>query len=386
MLIELAVRDLGVIGELSLVLGPGMTAVTGETGAGKTLVVEAIELLVGGRADPSMVRPGATEAVVEGRFVVDGDEIVLRRGRPGRRSLAGLRRRSAGHRRLAGRAGPRAGRPARPARPPVAARLGRAARRARPLRRHRPRPAAVGSQGAAGGRRASSASSAATSGPGRARSTCCGSRSTRSRRPACPIPTRTSSSTLVESVLADALAHQEAARLAHEQLGGDDGRVGRRGRRPWPRSTGGVRSATSCRGCAASRPSWPTSPRRSGRSGESIEDDPERLAEVRSAGGCSTSCGASTASTSAACMDFRAEASTRLAELEDRDGSRAELDAAASRCSAELASRPSATVGRAPPRRGARSWPTPTQAHLRELAMAQRRDRGRGRATIPATT
>ncbi len=79
MLTELAVSDLGVIAELSLVLGPAMTAVTGETGAGKTLVVEAIELLMGGRADPSMVRHGATEAVVEGRFVVDGHELVLRR-------------------------------------------------------------------------------------------------------------------------------------------------------------------------------------------------------------------------------------------------------------------------------------------------------------------
>ena len=76
---ELHVRDLGVIAELSLVLGPGMTAVTGETGAGKTLVVSAIELLVGGRADAGMVRPGATEAVVEGRFVAGDDEVVLRR-------------------------------------------------------------------------------------------------------------------------------------------------------------------------------------------------------------------------------------------------------------------------------------------------------------------
>ncbi|HEY6531692.1 MAG TPA: DNA repair protein RecN [Acidimicrobiales bacterium] len=79
MLTELRVRDLGVIAELVLVLGPGMTAVTGETGAGKTLVVTAIELLVGGKADPAMVRPGATEAVVEGRFVVGDDEVVLRR-------------------------------------------------------------------------------------------------------------------------------------------------------------------------------------------------------------------------------------------------------------------------------------------------------------------
>jgi DNA repair protein RecN (Recombination protein N) len=77
-LVELAVRDLGVIAELRLVLGPGMTAVTGETGAGKTMVVDAIELLVGGRADPLLVRTGAEEAWVEGRFVRpaegDGDE------------------------------------------------------------------------------------------------------------------------------------------------------------------------------------------------------------------------------------------------------------------------------------------------------------------------
>jgi DNA repair protein RecN (Recombination protein N) len=80
MLAELAVQNLGVIEDLRLVLGPGMTALTGETGAGKTLVVEAIELLMGGRADSVLVRPGATEAVVEGRFVTDEDEeIVLRR-------------------------------------------------------------------------------------------------------------------------------------------------------------------------------------------------------------------------------------------------------------------------------------------------------------------
>ncbi|MEA3077687.1 MAG: repair protein RecN [Actinomycetota bacterium] len=79
MLAELHVRDLGVIADLTLTFGPGMTALTGETGAGKTLVVEAIELLVGGRADAVLVRPGAEEAEVEGRFL-DGDrEVVLRR-------------------------------------------------------------------------------------------------------------------------------------------------------------------------------------------------------------------------------------------------------------------------------------------------------------------
>jgi DNA repair protein RecN (Recombination protein N) len=90
MLVELRVRDLGVIDDQTIVLGPGMTALTGETGAGKTLVVEAIGLLLGARADPVLVRPGASEAVVEGRFVSDeGEEIVLGRTVPaGARSRA----------------------------------------------------------------------------------------------------------------------------------------------------------------------------------------------------------------------------------------------------------------------------------------------------------
>ena len=68
MLVELRVSDLGVIEDLTLVLGAGLTALTGETGAGKTLIVDAIQLLTGGPADTSLVRPGAAEALVEGRF------------------------------------------------------------------------------------------------------------------------------------------------------------------------------------------------------------------------------------------------------------------------------------------------------------------------------
>ncbi|QYG92830.1 AAA family ATPase [Iamia sp. SCSIO 61187] len=79
MLVELAVTDLGVIDRARLVLGPGLTALTGETGAGKTMLVEAIALLLGGRADPALVRPGAAEAVVEGRFADGDDEVVLTR-------------------------------------------------------------------------------------------------------------------------------------------------------------------------------------------------------------------------------------------------------------------------------------------------------------------
>jgi DNA repair protein RecN (Recombination protein N) len=73
MLTDLRVRDLGVIEDLSLTFGPGMTALTGETGAGKTLVVEALQLLLGARANPGIVRAGATEALVEARFVIDAE-------------------------------------------------------------------------------------------------------------------------------------------------------------------------------------------------------------------------------------------------------------------------------------------------------------------------
>ena len=72
MLTELHIENLGVIERAELTFGAGLTAVTGETGAGKTMLVEAIELLVGGRADASMVRHGATEARIDGRFVTAG--------------------------------------------------------------------------------------------------------------------------------------------------------------------------------------------------------------------------------------------------------------------------------------------------------------------------
>ena len=70
MLTELHIENLGVIERIEIMLGPGLTAVTGETGAGKTMLVEAIELLVGGRADASMVRHGAAEARLDGRLVI----------------------------------------------------------------------------------------------------------------------------------------------------------------------------------------------------------------------------------------------------------------------------------------------------------------------------
>ena len=84
MLLELRITDLGIIESLNLVFGPELTAITGETGAGKTLVVEALELLAGQRADTTLVRPGAAEARVEGRFVDPdtGEETILARALP----------------------------------------------------------------------------------------------------------------------------------------------------------------------------------------------------------------------------------------------------------------------------------------------------------------
>ena len=74
MLTELVIRDLALIEHASLVLGPGLNAITGETGAGKSLLVGALELLRGERPRPGIVRSGAQRTVVEGRFVVPRGE------------------------------------------------------------------------------------------------------------------------------------------------------------------------------------------------------------------------------------------------------------------------------------------------------------------------
>ncbi len=68
MISELRVRDLATISEVVLQLGSGLNVLTGETGAGKSMLVDAMALLLGERADSSMVRPGAGRAIVEGAF------------------------------------------------------------------------------------------------------------------------------------------------------------------------------------------------------------------------------------------------------------------------------------------------------------------------------
>lgn len=69
MIEEIAISDLGVISSALIELDPGLTVITGETGAGKTMVLTGLSLLLGGKADPEAVRPGRDRATVEGRFV-----------------------------------------------------------------------------------------------------------------------------------------------------------------------------------------------------------------------------------------------------------------------------------------------------------------------------
>ena len=73
MLEEIRIRGLGVISDAVLELGTGLTVLTGETGAGKTMVVTGLALLFGGRAETSRLRPGVEAASVEGRLLVGLD-------------------------------------------------------------------------------------------------------------------------------------------------------------------------------------------------------------------------------------------------------------------------------------------------------------------------
>ncbi len=75
----MTITDLGVIGQARVELGPGLTVLTGETGAGKTMILTGLGLLLGGRADPGVVRLGTPAAAVEGRLRLPPGSPALRR-------------------------------------------------------------------------------------------------------------------------------------------------------------------------------------------------------------------------------------------------------------------------------------------------------------------
>ncbi|HVE66524.1 MAG TPA: AAA family ATPase, partial [Thermoanaerobaculia bacterium] len=84
MLRRLTVRNLAIVEDIALDLGPGLTVITGETGAGKSILVDALALLAGGRGSVDLVRRGTDRLVVTGEFTADGGlrEILAEAGLP----------------------------------------------------------------------------------------------------------------------------------------------------------------------------------------------------------------------------------------------------------------------------------------------------------------
>ena len=78
MLVELHIRDFAIIEDLQLDLAPGFTVFTGETGAGKSIIIDAVEMLLGGRADSGMVRTGAEAALLVSLADIGGVWPVMR--------------------------------------------------------------------------------------------------------------------------------------------------------------------------------------------------------------------------------------------------------------------------------------------------------------------
>ena len=71
MLEELRIRNFAIIDELDLTFAPGFNVITGETGAGKSIMIDALELLLGGKSDSGVVRAGSDRSLVEGVFSLD---------------------------------------------------------------------------------------------------------------------------------------------------------------------------------------------------------------------------------------------------------------------------------------------------------------------------
>ncbi len=365
-LTELHIEHLGVIERLDLVLGAGLTALTGETGAGKTMLVEAIELLTGGRADASMVRRGADEARVDGRFVrADGVETVLSRVVPAvGRSRAYVDGRLATAASLASITGEMVDLHGQHAHQSL---LSTATQRAAldafgavdlaPLRAARGRLTEI------------DAALAALGGDERARAREIDLlRHQVGELDAAGVadPAEDDDLDAEESVLADAQAHREAGATTHEALGGDGGArdaVGAAlaavdGRHPY------ADVARRLHDVLAELDDLAAAVRDTG---DAIEESPERLAEIRERRQVLVDLRRKYGQDLEAVMAFHADAEERLRELESYEQRAAELDA--QRSDAVEAARAAAVeVGRAR-RAAADPLAAEVQRCLRTLAM-----------------
>ncbi|WP_216829451.1 DNA repair protein RecN [Alkalihalobacterium elongatum] len=81
MLVELSIKNFAIIDELTVSLNKGLTVLTGETGAGKSIIIDAIGLLVGGRGSTEFIRFGANRAEIEGLFSIDHDHPVVEKAK-----------------------------------------------------------------------------------------------------------------------------------------------------------------------------------------------------------------------------------------------------------------------------------------------------------------
>lgn len=93
MLTRLRISQYALIDDVEVAFGPGLNVLTGETGAGKSILVEGLALLLGGRASSTAIRAGADEATIEGLLVIGGEEVLVRRDvyrdRPSRSAIDG---------------------------------------------------------------------------------------------------------------------------------------------------------------------------------------------------------------------------------------------------------------------------------------------------------
>jgi DNA repair protein RecN (Recombination protein N) len=365
-LTELHIENLGVIEQLDLVLGAGLTALTGETGAGKTMLVEAIELLVGGRADTTIIRHGADEARVDGRFIdADGVERVLSRVIPtSGRSRAYVDGRLATVTSLAETAAHMVDLHGQHAHQSL---LSVATQRAAldqfggvdlsPLREARARLTEIDAALAALG----------------------GDERVRAREidllkfqveelDAADIvdPDEDVDLDAEESVLADAVAHREAGALAYESLGGESGArdaIGAAlaaidGRRPY------LEIASRLHEVVAEVDDLVAALRDTA---DGIDESPDRLEEVRLRRQLLVDLRRKYGDTLADVMAFHAETEDRLRELESYEQRAAELDA--ERVAALDAEKQAAKVVGKQRRAAAPRLAEQVEAHLRELAM-----------------